>query len=127
MAGALILVVNVENDPAVVDRSNIRIIDARKGIVAFGKLLLGPGAGNHLAAKYDRDPVCPVMGGKAQAVKQIGTCVCDGQIDWLLRACDNDRTAVILDQIGQGRSGISHGISAMADYKAIVEFIFFFQ
>lgn len=70
-------------------------------------------------------PLSPVVGSKTQAVQQIGAGVCDGQINWFLSSCDHDRTAVILDQIGQGSCSVSHGISAVADYEPVVEFIFF--
>ena len=61
--------------------------------------LFRPGACNNLASKYNGDSVCPVMRGKAQAVQQIGTCICNSQVNRFLCPCDYNRSAVILDQI----------------------------
>ena len=124
-AGILIFVINIKDNLVIVNRGNIRVINTGEGIVAFGKFFLGSGTGNYFAAKYNGDTVSPVVGSKTQAVQQIGAGVCDGQINWFLSSCDHDRTAVILDQIGQGSCSVSHGISAVADHKSIVEFIFF--
>ena len=82
-AGILIFVINIKDNLVIVNRGNIRVINTGEGIVAFGKFLLGSGTSNYFAAKYNGDTVSPVVGGKTQAVQQIGAGICDCQVNGL--------------------------------------------
>ena len=64
---------------------------------------------------------------ETQTIQQVGTGVCDCQINGLLRPCNHNRSAVILDQIGQSRSCIRHGIGSVAKHKSVVKLIFRFD
>ncbi len=123
----MIFIINIEDDPFIMDRSNIRIINAGKSIIAFGKFFLCPCSGNDFATKYNGHSVGTVVGGKTQAVQQVGTGIGNSQVDGLLCTCDHHRTPVVLDQIGKGSCSVSHGICAMADHEAIIKFILFFN
>ena len=125
--GRLVFVVNIKNNFVIMDGRDVRVIDAGKSIVAFGKFFFRPCSGNHLTPENNGYTMCPVMRGKTQAVQKIGTGICDRQIDGLLRPCDYDGTAVILNEIGQRCRRICHGICAVADDKAIVKFVFLFN
>ena len=51
----LVFVINVKDDPAVMNGGNIRIINTGKSIVAFGKFFLGSGTCDDFAAEHDAD------------------------------------------------------------------------
>ena len=123
----LVFVINVKDDPAVMNGGNIRIINTGKSIVAFGKFFLGSGTCDDFAAEHDADAMRSVMRGKTEAVQEIGTGICDCQIDRFLGSCNDDRTAVILDQVRKCGGCVSHGICAVADDKSVVKFVFFFN
>ena len=48
-------VINIKDDPVILNHCNIRIIDTGKRIVTFGTLLLRPGTCDHFSAKDDID------------------------------------------------------------------------
>ena len=122
--GRLVLVINVENNFLIMDGRNIRIINAGKSIIAFGKFLLRPGTCYHLASKHNGNSMGPVMGSKPQTVHQIRPCICNCQINRLLRSGNYNGPAVILNKIRQSRSCICHGIGSMAKHKPVIKFIF---
>ena len=120
-------VVDVEQDVLVLDHCQIGEVDAGKGIVALGALLLSAGAGDDLSVKDDIYAVGPFTGGEPQAVQQVGAGVGHIQVDGLLCAGDDDGLFGVLDQVGHGGSSIGHGIGAVADHKAVVVIVIFLQ
>ena len=97
-----ILVIDVENDPVVMDHGDVRKIDAGKSIVAFGELFFGPGARDDLASENNGHAVRAVMGSETEAVQKVRAGVGDGQIHRFLRPGHDHRPSVILDQVGKG-------------------------
>ncbi len=89
------------------------------------RIPFGSGTGDYFAAKYNGNTVSSVVGGKTETVQKIGTCICNCQVNRFLCTGNHDRSPVILDQIGQGSCGVSHGISAVTDHEPVVEFVFF--
>ena len=61
-------IIQIKDHLLVLNRGNIREVDAGEGIIAFGAFLFAPGAGDHLAVKNDGNSIGFIMGGKAQAV-----------------------------------------------------------
>ena len=106
---------------------SIRIINAGKGIVAFGKFLLCSGSCDHFSPKHNGNSMSAVVRGKAETVQKIGTCICNCQVNRFLGTGNHDRSAVILDQIRQSSSCICHSVRSMAKHKAIIKFIFGFD
>ena len=102
---------------------NVGEIDAGKGIVAFCPLLLPPCPGDDLAVKNNVYIMGALTACKEQAVREIGLCVGDLQVDGLLGAGDDDGLFRVLNQVGEGRGGVRHGICAVADHEAIVRVI----
>ena len=102
------------------DGCDIGEIDAGKCVVALGPLLLAAGSGDHFAVKDNVHPVGAVVGGEKQAVRQIGARVGIFHVDGLLGPGDHDGFGGVLNQVGQGRGGVGHGVRAVADHKAVV-------
>ena len=125
--GGLVFVINIKNNLLIVNGCNIRIINAGKGIVAFGKFLLCSGSCDHFSPKHNGNSMSAVVRGKAETVQKIGTCICNCQVNRFLCTGNHDRSAVILDQIRQSSSRICHSVRSMAKHKAIIKFIFGFD
>lgn len=70
--GTLVLVIDVEDDPGILNDGNLRKIDAGKSVKALGALFLRPGAGDDFPAENDIDSVGPVMGSETETVQEIG-------------------------------------------------------
>ena len=79
--GTLVLVIDVEDDPGILNDGNLRKIDAGKSVEALGALFLRPGAGDDFPAENDIDSVGPVMGSETETVQEIGPGVGDGKVD----------------------------------------------
>lgn len=121
--GTLVLVIDVEDDPGILNDGNLRKIDAGKSVEALGALFLRPGAGDDFPAENDIDSVGPVMGSETETVQEIGPGVGDGKVDGLLGTGDDDGFPVVLNEIGKGGSRVGHGIRAVADYEAVIVFV----
>ena len=111
----------------VLDHGEIREIDAGERVVALAALFLSAGSGDHFSVKYDRNAVSTVGSGKAQAVEKVGPRVRHVKVDGLLGACDDDRLAGVLDEVGHGGGCVGHRVRSMADHKAVVIVVVFFQ
>ena len=70
--GTLVLVIDVEDDPGILNDGNLRKIDAGKSVKALGALFLRPGAGDDFPTENDIDFVGPVMGSETETVQEIG-------------------------------------------------------
>ena len=80
-----------------------------------------PGSGDHFSVKYDRNAVSTVGSGKSQAVEKVGPRVGHVKVDRLLGACDDDRLAGVLDEVGHGGGCVGHRVRSMAILdKAVV-------
>ena len=121
----LFLIINVKDDPVIVDYRDIRIVNARKCIIAFRKLFFCTGSCDDLAAENNDRSVCPRMGSETKAVQKIGARICDRKINGFLRTGHNDRFPVILDQIRKCRRCIRHRIRPVTDDKSIIILILF--
>ena len=117
------LVINIENDPSVLNDSYRRIIDAGERIVTLRPLLLGSGAGDNQSAEYDADIVCTVVRRKPDTVQQIGPGVRVRQVDRLLGTCYHDRLRAVLYQVRQRSGRVCHGVRPMAYHKAVIVLI----
>ena len=111
----------------VLDHGEIREIDAGERVVALVALFLSAGSRNDFSVKYDGHAVGAFGGSKTQAVQKVCSCVRHIEVDGLLRACDHDGLAGMLDKIGHGSSCVGHGIGAVADYEAVIIVIILFQ
>lgn len=114
------MVVQIKYNLAVLDDGHIRIVDAGKRVIAFCPLLLSPGACNDLAVKDKVHVVGAGTGGKEKAVGQVGPGVRIFHVNRLLGPGDDDGLWRMLNQVGQGRGRISHGVRAVGDDKAVV-------
>ena len=117
------LPVYVLDNAVLVYKGGHRIIDALKGAVALGADLSGPGSQNGLPVKHQIDPPHPVPGRKAQAVHQVFPGVGNGDADRLLRAGENDGLFRILNQVGQSRRRVGHGICSMGYDEPVIAFV----
>ena len=63
-----VFIVEIEDNVVVLDRSNVRKVNAGKGIVAFGAFLLAAGTGNDFTVKDNVDTVCFIAAGKEKTV-----------------------------------------------------------
>ena len=104
----------------VLDHGQIWEVDAGESVIALAALLLSAGSRNDFSVKYDGHAVGTFGGGKAQAVQKVCSCVRHVEVDGLLRTCDYDGLAGMLDEIGHGSSGVGHGIGAVADHEAVI-------
>lgn len=116
----LILVIQIEDDVAVLDGRDIGEVDAGERVVALGAFLFAAGSGNDLAVKHNIDTVRLIAACKEKAVGQVGLCIGDLQVDGLLRTGDHDGLRGILDQVGKRGRGVGQSVGAVADHKAIV-------
>ena len=111
----------------VLDDGHIGEVDAGKCMIAFGALLFPPGAGNDFSVKHDIHIMGPGVGGKAQAVGQIGPGVRVLHINGSLGAGNHNGLPGMLDQVGQGGCGIGHGVRAVGDYETVIPVVMGFN
>ena len=81
---------------------------------------MSAGAGNNLVAKNHHDSGTSVVERVENGVIEVEFGVGKRICHWLLRACEHNGFLAILDEVGEGSSGICHGIGAVKDNKAVV-------
>ena len=62
------LIIDIKQDMSILDRRNIRKVNAGESIVAFGTLLFPSGACDHLAVKSNGNPMGLRLAGKPETV-----------------------------------------------------------
>lgn len=68
-----------------------------------------------------------IIGSKQNAVTEIGPGIGHRQIDRLLRARNHNRTTVVLNQIGEGRSSVGKGICSVTHHESVIVIVGFFD
>ena len=118
------LAADVLQEMLILQHRQIGIVDAGKGLKALGIGLSGPRAQNHLAVEHDLHAAAAAAGVN-ESIGQIALGVGTVKPNGLLRAGQHDGLGAALHQITQRRSGIGHGVRAVADDKAVVAVIVF--
>ena len=111
----------------VLDHGQIREINAGKSIVALAAFLFSTGSGNDLSVKDDGYAMSTIRRSEAQAVEKVCPCICHVKIDRFLGTGDHDGLAGVLDEVGHGGGCVGHRVRSMADHKAVVIVVVFFQ
>ena len=81
---------------------------------------MSSGASNNLVAKNHHNSGASVVERVKNGVVEVEFGVSERICHWLLRACEHNGFLAILNKIGEGGSGICHGIGAVKDNKAVV-------
>ena len=101
----------------------LRIVDARKGVVAFRAHLACARAENDLVVKDDVHAACAVVAGVEKGVAQVLARVGVLIEDRLLRAGDDDGLGVVLDEVRERGGGIGHRVRAVREDKAVIRIV----
>ena len=67
--------------------------------------------------------MCIRAGCKTKRIEQVCFCIGYFHGNWFLGTGDDNRLRRVLNQVGQCRRGVCHGIGSVADDKAIIFFI----
>ena len=110
----------VAHDAVVADIGDGRIVDANERVKAHGALLAGARAGNGDAAKNDRDVVRMLVERIEQALVQVELGIGKGVAHGLLRTGEHDGLRTVLDQVGERRGRVAHGVGAVQNHEAVV-------
>ena len=100
-------------------------IDARKGVVAARARLFGARAQNDVAVKDDAYAERPIVRREQKGVRKIGAGVRIARVGGALRAREHDGLIRALNEVGERRGGICHGVRAVRHDKAVVRRIAF--
>ena len=111
----------------VADGCKYREINAVKCIKALGLQFLCTGSGNYFAIKYDAYSMCIRAGCKTKRIEQVCFCIGYFHGNWFLGTGDDNRLRRVLNQVGQCRRGVCHGIGAVADHEAVIIVIILLQ
>ena len=111
---------DVAHKAVVKQNAHVGVVDARKGGKALGTGLARVGAEDDPAAEDDVHPGKLSGGRTDKGVHEVQLGVGGVIVDGLLRAGEDNGLIRALHQIAQSRGGISHGVRAVADYKAVV-------
>ena len=96
-----------------------RIVDGGEGLKALGVGLLGPGAQDDLAVEDDADPR-HLRRGHPEGVRQVDLGVRGVEADGLLGAGEDDGLGAALDEVGEPRRRIGHGVRPVGQDEAVI-------
>ena len=102
-------------------------IDRRKGVVADGLVLFGPGARDHEPPEHHHHPPAAGVQGAQDTVPQVLFGVGDLAGDGLLGAGQDDGLAGVLHQVAQGCRRIGQGVGAVAEDETVVAAVILFD
>ena len=110
---------DIFHQEAVLQHGQLRIVDAGEGLQADGARFACTGAENDAAVEHDHH-AAQIGHGAAERIGQIRLGIRVFKHDGLLRARQDDGLGGILDEIGQRRGCIGHGVRAVGDDEAVI-------
>ena len=101
------------------------VINALESVEAHGALLACARTGNDGTAKDHGDVAGAIVGGVEQALIEIELGIGKGVFHRLLGAGEHNGLRAFLNEVGERRRGVCHGVGAVKDNEAVVAVVGF--
>ena len=108
------------DEPHIPEHGGLGVVDAGKGVEAFGAGLAGAGAQDDLVVKYQLHAPGKIAAGIQKGAIQVVAGVRIAVVDGFLAAGQHHRLGAVLDHIAQRGGGVGHCVGAVGNDETIV-------